>query len=286
MVESIRSSKQSVLLLDCGAVFDNQPNYQEYKAETILKAMEFMGYDALNLGGPEFHFGKDFLKNTRSYISFPYIASNLLYGGSRLPWTREYIIKDMGGVKAAIIGVLNPDDLKKILDQKYVKDLEVMPAEAVLKRLLPEIRGKADIVILLSRLGFEQTLALVKKIEGVDIAVSSGDRSIYPSSSKYPETVVLQTGTGGKALGYARITLNKKGALSVDETKLIPLPESLPEDGRIKEIIQKTSEANRAREAELEERRKKELMEGLKLSPQEFFEQHKKEPLKETGDSK
>lgn len=286
MVESIRSSKQSVLLLDCGAVFDNQPNYQEYKAETILKAMEFMGYDALNLGGPEFHFGKDFLNNTRSYVSFPYIASNLLYGGSRLPWTREYIIKDMGGVKAAIIGVLSPDDLKKIPDQKYVKDLEVIPAEAALKKLLPEIRGKADIVILLSRLGFEQTLALVKKIEGVDIAISSGDRNIYPSSSKYPETVVLQTGTGGKALGYARITLNKKGALSVDETKLIPLPESLPEDGRIKEIIPKISEANRAREAELEERRKKELMEGLKLSPQEFFEQHKKEPLKETGDSK
>jgi 2',3'-cyclic-nucleotide 2'-phosphodiesterase (5'-nucleotidase family) len=44
---------------------------------------KLMGYNALNLGSPEFNFGKEFLEHTRSKISFPYIASNLLYGGSR-----------------------------------------------------------------------------------------------------------------------------------------------------------------------------------------------------------
>ena len=81
MIESIRKDKQSVLLLDCGAVFDNQQD----TAELHLKAMELMGYDALNLGSPELNFGKEFLERTHSQVSFPYIASNLLYGGSRLP---------------------------------------------------------------------------------------------------------------------------------------------------------------------------------------------------------
>ena len=135
--------------------------------------MERMGYDALNLGGPEFSFGKEFLEQTRSLVSFPYIASNLLYGGSRLPWTREYIIKEVGGIKVAILGILDPDGLAQLPDREQVKGLEVIPPEAALERLLPEVRGKADLVILLSLLDAEKTLALAKAVKGVDVAISS-----------------------------------------------------------------------------------------------------------------
>ena len=118
-----------------------------------MKAMELMGYDALNMGSSELYFGKEFLEHTRSRVSFPYIASNLLYGGSRLPWTREYIIKEVGGIKVAILGILDPDDLKKIPRQDDVKGFEVISLKAALDGLLPEARGKADLDILLSQLG-------------------------------------------------------------------------------------------------------------------------------------
>ena len=84
-------------------------------AELHLKAMERMGYDALNLAGPELSLGKEFLERSRSLVSFPYIASNLLYEGGRLPWIREYVIKEVGGIKVAILGILDPDDFKKML---------------------------------------------------------------------------------------------------------------------------------------------------------------------------
>ena len=118
--------------------------------------MELMQYDALNLGGPEFTFGKGFLEQTRSKISFPYIASNLLDGGSRIPWTREYIIKEVGGIKVAILGILDPDGFTRLPDQEQVKGLEAIPPEAALKKLLPELRGKADLVILLSQSNAEK----------------------------------------------------------------------------------------------------------------------------------
>ena len=136
-------------------------------AELQLKAMERMGYDALNLGSPEFHFGKEFLERTHSSVSFPYIASNLLYGGSRLPWTREYVIKEVGGIKVAILGIFDPDDLKNIPRPGDAKGFEVLPPETTLNRLLPEVRGKADLVILLSQLDEVKTRALVKAERGL-----------------------------------------------------------------------------------------------------------------------
>ena len=299
MIESIRNDEQSllvldsgkvfpdrpqdqgyksVLVLDSGAAFHDRPQDQEYQAETMLKAMEFMGYDVLNIGTPEFRFGKDFLKDTRSYTSFPYVASNLLYDGKKLPWTEEYIIKDINGLKIAIIGLINPDTLTESPGLEYLKNLDAIPAQIALQRLLPEIRAKADIVILLSLLGLEQTQALLKKVEGIDVAISSADKRWYPPSV-CPEPNILQTGTGGRALGYARITLNDKGVVSVEDAKLITLDETMPDDAGIKDIIQAAFKANWHGQANVKSEKQaqeeiEELMEGLKQSPREFLEQY------------
>ena len=278
MVESIRKGERSVLLLDCGAVFDHQKD----TAELILKAMELMGYDALNLGSPEFNFGKEFLEHTHSHVSFPYIASNLLYGGSRLPWTQEYIIKEVGGIKVAILGVLDPDGLAQLPNQEQVKGLEVIPPETALNRLLPEVRGKADLVILLSRFDVKETIALVKAVKGVDVAISSGSDDQF--LAKAPEnTVLLHTGYGylGKTMGLLKITLDEKRGLSVSERRTVPLDRSVPGNGEIERLVETFKKAQGEKAADLAkkqwEKTNEELMEGLKLSPEEFMERYRKE---------
>jgi 2',3'-cyclic-nucleotide 2'-phosphodiesterase (5'-nucleotidase family) len=275
MVESIRKDEQSVLLLDCGAVF----NQQKDAAEFMLNAMELMGYDALNLGSPEIYFGKEFLEHTRSHVSFPYIASNLLYGGSRLPWTREYFIKEVGGIKVAILGVLKPDDLAQLPNQEQVKDFQVLPPEAALNRLIPEVRGKADLVILLSRFDVNETIALVKATKGVDMAISSGSDDIF--FAEEPEnTVILQTGSQGKTMGLVKIAFDEKRVLSVSERRHLPLKSSIPDNEAVARLVEefKKDQANKA--ADLSKRNSKktqnELMEGLQLRPEEFMERYRK----------
>jgi 5'-nucleotidase / UDP-sugar diphosphatase len=267
MIESIRKGDPSVLLLDSGAVFDDQKDM----AELQLQAMERMGYDALNLGSPEFNFGKEFLEHTRSQISFPYIASNLLYGGSRLPWTREYIIKEVGGIKVAILGILDPDRLAKLPDQEQVKGLEVIPPEAALNRLLPDVRGKADLVILLSQFDIEKTLALVKAVKGVDVMISSGnDNPYFAPESGNENTVLLQTGSLGKTMGLLKITLDEKRALRVSERRYVPLDSSVPGNGEIEGLVEKHKKAQAAKFEQTQN-------ELLKLSPEEFIERYRKE---------
>jgi 2',3'-cyclic-nucleotide 2'-phosphodiesterase (5'-nucleotidase family) len=235
----------------------------------MLNAMELMGYDALNLGSPEFHFGKEFLEHTRSSVSFPYIASNLLYRGSRLPWTREHIIKEVGGIKVAILGVLDPDGLAKLPHQEQVKGLEVIPPEIALNRLLHEVRGKADLVILLSRFGAEKTLALVKAVKGVDVAISSGSDDQF--LGKKPEnTVLLHTSYLGRTVGFVRVTLDEKRTLSFSERRDVSLDSSVPGNREIEGLVEKSKKDS----AHLAN---KQLMEGLQLSPEEFMERYRQE---------
>jgi 5'-nucleotidase/UDP-sugar diphosphatase len=280
MIESIRKDEPAVLLLDCGAVFDHQRD----KAELILNAMERMGYDALNLGGPEFIFGKEFLEQTRSHASFPYIASNLLYGGGRLPWTREYIIKEVGGIKVAILGILDPDGLAQLPDQEQVKGLEVIPPEVALERLLPEVRGKADLVILLSLLDAEKTLALAKGVKGVDVAISSvSDDAFFLSPPKNETTILLQAKPLGRLLGLLRITFDDKRALSVSDRRYVSLGNSVPDNGEIGRLIEKHKKTQETIQETIQQQKQqkaqKELMEGLQLSPQEFMKRYRTEML-------
>ena len=272
MIESIRKDDPSVLLLDCGAVFDDQRD----TAELMLNAMELMGYDALDLGSPEFLFGREFLEHTRSSVSFPYIASNLLYGGSRLSWTRDYIIKEVGGIKIAILGVLDPDGLAQLSHQEQVKGLEVIPPDAALNRLLPEVRGKADLVILLSQFGAEKTLALVKAVKGIDVAISSGSDDQFPG--KAPEnTVLLHTLYLGRTMGLVKITLDEKRALSVSERRDIPLDSSVPDNEAVAGLVEKHNKAQVAKKEKSQKELQNKLMKGLQLSPEEFIERYRKE---------
>ncbi|MCX5839527.1 MAG: hypothetical protein NTW71_13595 [Deltaproteobacteria bacterium] len=272
MIESIRKDDPSVLLLDCGAVFDDQKD----TAELHLQAMELMGYDALNLGSPEFLFGREFLEHTRSSVSFPYIASNLLYRDSKLPWTREYIIKEVGGIKVAVLGVLDPDGFAQLPDQEQLKGLEVIPPEAALNRLLPEVRRKADLVILLSQFGAEKTLALVKAVKGVDVAISSGSDDQF--AEKAPEnTVLLHTLYLGRTMGLVKIALDEKRALSVSERRDVSLDSSVPGNGEIERLVEKHNKAQVAKKEKAQKELQKKLMEGLQLSPQEFMERYRKE---------
>lgn len=238
----------------------------------MLTAMELMGYDALNLGGPEFYFGKEFLEHTRSHVSFSYIASNLLYGGSRIPWTREYIIKEVGNIKVAILGVINPDGIAQLTNQEQVKGLQVIPPETALSRLLPEVRGKADLVILLSRFDAKETIALVKATKGIDVAISSGSDDVF-YTEPLESAVILQTGSLGKTLGLLKITLNEKQKISVGETRYLPLFSTVPDNEAIARLVEKHKQAQATKSTQ----RQKNLMEGLQLSPEEFIERYRKE---------
>ena len=286
MIESIRKSGQAVLLLDCGAVFDSQQD----RAESILNAMALMGYDALNLGSPEIFFGKEFLEHTRSHVPFPFIASNLLSNGGGLPWAREYVIKEVGGIRVAILGVFDPDDLMQLPSRSRdrLKELEAISPETALSRLIPEVKEKADLVILLSLLSAKKTHALVRAVKGIDVAISAGsDDNIY--FAKVPAgtsggTVLLQAEPLGRTLGLVKMVLDEKRSISVGEKRRIPLDSSVPNNGEIARLVEKykTGQEEKVQQAQKEQAEKarqteKELMEGLKLTPYEFIERYERE---------
>lgn len=233
-----------------------------------------MKYDALNLGSPELQMGKTFLEQSLSQVSFPYIASNLTYSGSKINQFREYVIRETGGVKVAILGILDPDDIMTLTNHEQKKKWQALPPDAVLQKLLPEVRQKADLVILLSQLSTAKTRALLQAVKGIDVAISSGTNDLLNPTA--PEnTVLLHTGSKGMTLGMLQLTLDAKRGFRVTTKMDIPLGNSVPDNTAIASLA---AEYKKKQEVK-EEIEKKEMIENLKLTPEQFMELYRKKQI-------
>lgn len=276
-----------MLLIDCGQVLPARGFDLKMRADLSLKAMNQMAYAAMNLGATDFHLGADFLKKVTSSIAFPFVTSNLVYKDSRLPFGKKYVIKNVREVKVGILGVMPLGAFEKVLNAGSVENIEIIPPRKALKSLLPEVRKKADLVILLSQCGFEATTLLVNNTEGIDLAISGGMRK-PELTSKNIKTLVMQAAFRGTSLGFLKLTIDDTGQIIRSQREMIQMDESVaPDDQIVKMIDDAYHEKTRQRKRMTAERKRRaleqEAKELWKLTPQEYIEMLRKKESKAGG---
>jgi 2',3'-cyclic-nucleotide 2'-phosphodiesterase (5'-nucleotidase family) len=187
-----------------------------------------MGYDAIQVGAYDLYAGIDLLKQEAAKHKLTLISANILKDGRPVftPWT----IVEKNGIKIGITGITRhklPADLVK---KGYAIEDQLMS----IKRVLPYMEGKADIIILLSNTGHNYDVSLLKAIPEVKIIVGSGPGSSFKAPFKTEDGFILRSTPKGKAIGKAEITLvpNTKNDVNVSGT-LIVLNRNFPKDSTI-----------------------------------------------------
>jgi len=283
-----------VLLLDCGDLFHPKND----NAEFLIDTLALMQYDAFSIAAPDLQPGYEFLSAAGAGTTVPFIASNLIYDGDRPSWASEYIIKEVGGIKVAVLGIISPEELDRFLPAHKAGKLRAIAPEKALKKLVPAVRKKADLVVLLNQLNTIAQIDLFQKIKGIDVSISSGcweainnskdlpiqtDPTEKPTNCSSPDTEAGQTrqsgktflvftGNQGQSLGRLDFALNADKTPYVRQTRHISLNKTITEDPEMAERVKAFKEELKIKE----EAEKKKLLEGLELSPQEFMERYQK----------
>lgn len=312
MIETLRKTAGPVLLLDCGGVFGYTPRDAEKKANAALDSMTLMGYNGMNLGGSDFALGTDFLRKAGADISFPLISSNVSVSGAAIPRLKRYEIISVGGVKVAVLGILPVTATSWTNPLQNLSDIAIADPEDALNSILPEIeKEKPEVTILLSQLDFDPTRAILEKFPGITLAVSCGmktgceedhegpefhaaDSSIRmmpatapPAGAPSPdppkgnpgkrEGEVLYIGSKGKHLGMLPLTVNPEGRVTLGQERRILLDDATPENAKVFDIVNQVYYRKPAGQASRDDApTHEELMEGLKMSPEEFMQQYRK----------
>jgi 5'-nucleotidase / UDP-sugar diphosphatase len=103
-INRLRNERPS-LLLAAGDMIQGNTWSNFSKGASVIELMNAMKFDAMVIGNHELDFGQDVLKKRISETTFPVLAANVL----GLEEVKPFAIKEVGGIKVGILGVVAED---------------------------------------------------------------------------------------------------------------------------------------------------------------------------------
>jgi|WetSurMetagenome_2_1015567.scaffolds.fasta_scaffold20765_3 2',3'-cyclic-nucleotide 2'-phosphodiesterase (5'-nucleotidase family) len=233
----IRESVDNLVVVDAGDAFGPELSFTQKEAELTFDAMNVVGLDAFTPGETEFVFGLPFLLDVASRAKFPIVAANIVDPATGVGiFGAPYTIKTLkGGLRVAITGVL--DDAIRFPAYIDVSKFKVLPAIETIRNLVPELRTKADFLIVLSHMGKERSLELARQVNEFDLVVIGHGKPVVKELEKQGKSIMLATGGSGQYMGRIDLSLSGAGVIEQGQMKLVPLDDSIPLDQQVKDLF-------------------------------------------------
>ncbi|MDA8078141.1 MAG: 5'-nucleotidase C-terminal domain-containing protein [Nitrospiraceae bacterium] len=230
--DELRREKPS-LLLSAGDMVQGNNWTNLFQGEPVIQVMDLMAFDAMVPGNHEFDFGQDVLRKRISEALFPVLAANVEGFGSFKP----YIIREVGGVKVAIIGIVTKETPVSTHPRNVAGLTFSSPADTM-RRYLPELRKNADIVIVLSHIGYAADRVLAEQVNGIDIIVGGHSHTKLDHPATVGDTIIVQAWEHAKTLGVLDITVEDSRIVR-SEGHLEVIRPSGREDAAVAAVVQR-----------------------------------------------
>jgi 2',3'-cyclic-nucleotide 2'-phosphodiesterase (5'-nucleotidase family) len=232
-VDELRKEKPS-LLLSAGDMIQGNNWANLFKGESVIELMNAMRFDAMVVGNHEFDFGQDALRKRISEANFPILGANV----EGLAGLKPYIIKEVKGIKVAIVGAVT-EDIPATTHPRNVVGLKFPSPIDMVEKYVKELRENTDVVIVLSHSGYPADRILAEKVKGIDVIVGGHSHAKITKPVNVGNTIVVQAWEHGKALGVLDFVL-KEGKITSFEGHLEEItPKMGKEDLRVLAIVKK-----------------------------------------------
>lgn len=237
------------------------------KSKGMFEAFELLNYDAIGLGEMDFAFGLPFLREMQAAHKLPLVCANAYERGTPKRCFDPYIIKEKNGVKVAFVSVISPERhiVAQVESELLGQKIELRDPSEELAKVLPEMREKSDIVVLLSHCGIETSEFLAKDIE-VDVIVVGHFPAIENDPRKVGDVIFCMAGTKSDRFGTLQLDLDADREITSFEGDAIRLLKTGPEVPEIAaialEIENEEKEMNRQRQLALQRENESQRMQN------------------------
>jgi len=271
LIRDARAGQPNTLLLDCGDTIQGSPlenlhqaNVRAGKsklADPMMLAMNELRYDAMVVGNHEFNYGLDNLARARRTARFPWLSANTR-GRSGF---RPYILKTIGGVRVAVIG-LTTGGIPNWERPEHYRGLTWEDQVEATRRVMPQVEAqRPDIIVLAVHGGLDRNLATGAAFPGQ----MPNDNAVYQLATAFPRVdlilyghthqqqpghrlgnvLLVQARNWGQSVAQVDFDLareNGRWRVTRQESKLLPVTNDTPADPAILRLTQPYHEATEA----------------------------------------
>ena len=270
LIRAERATAPNSLLIDCGDTIQGTPLEGVYQhwvetghlpldlhfageplpIDPMMMAMNYVGYDAMVVGNHEWNFGEHNLWTARSQAHFPFLSSNTkVEPGADVPAFDAWIVKTVGGVKVAVVGVTTPH-IPMWDPPEHWKGYRFIDGVTAVREAVDEVRAKEhpDVVIVAAHAGLysgsgpavanaeNMVQAIAEQVPGVDAIVFGHTHSMLPGK-RIGDVLVMQPKNWGISLGRMDLLLEHAPGgswhIASKESRLIPVTADVKPDEKI-----------------------------------------------------
>jgi 5'-nucleotidase/UDP-sugar diphosphatase len=252
LVKKIRAEKDhSTLLIDAGDVCDGTPFSTEYHGDADIAAMDAIGYDLACPGNHEYNNTLAQVRKLITEANFPLLSANSVTKADRKSVFKPYVVKTIDGVKIAFFGLLTYDARTYPAARN---DIEMEPPIEAARKLVPQLRKEADLVIAITHIGVDEDIKLAAEVSGIDVIVGGHSHTLLAHPLLIPHpldltphsvhgTIIVQdfqwAGTLGRLDLIIRHAPGEMPAIEHYSGKLLPVTGTVPEDSATAAVVEK-----------------------------------------------
>lgn len=179
LIEDLRQKKGWPLVaVDVGGFIKDYGRQAEFKFHTTVEALRKMGYQGIAFGRAEWQLPTNELISDVAGVAkeeSPFLSANVDFKLIPGLLNRTQIVS-AGGKRFGLTSVLGRDYQKQINSP----DLEITDPQEALTKVLPELKGKADVLVLLAYAGEKESEELARQFPEFQVVVTSGGPALPP----------------------------------------------------------------------------------------------------------
>ncbi len=266
LVRQIRAHTPNTLLLDCGDTTEGTPFAYYFAVEDTsapnpeIAAFNAMHYDAMAVGNHEFNFGEQEMWKAKGESHFPWLAANLkeAYSGG-VRYIAPYVIKRVAGIRVGIVGFVTPGVPRWEIPAHYA-GYTFEPIVESAKRVIPEVRAKSDLVVVIMHSGLDRNpetgkpsyggvqmpgenaaLETAQQVPGIDVLFYGHTHEEMPKLI-VNGVLMAQAKNWGGSLARADVTMEREASgkwavVSKTSTTIRPMADT-PQDSEIVKLLE------------------------------------------------
>jgi 5'-nucleotidase / UDP-sugar diphosphatase len=218
-IKKVRQKKgvDKVILLDGGDTFSDDQLSNLTKGEVMIRLMNTVDYDMMALGNHDFDYGLDRTRELEELSNFPMRAANIEDNQTKQPiFGDPYIVLEKNGINVAILA-LGYRNTPKTGNPDNVKDLRFSLGQEAVQKYLPEMREKADIIVVLSHEGTAVDYKMAQEVEGIDVIIGAHSHDIIEPRKKFGNTYVVQAMSDAAVLGDTELIIEGNKLVDVKD---------------------------------------------------------------------
>ena len=198
---------RNVLLVHGGDTFSDDLLGNFTKGEAMIRLMNAVGYQFMALGNHDFDYGFERTRELSQMARFPMRGANITVSATGNPVFGDPVrFVTVGGVTVGLLA-LGYHNTHLTGDRDNVRGLEFGSGIDVAGRLVPDLRRRAAVTVVVSHQGSKVDREMLRKVQGIDLVIGAHSHDLITPPERVGEGWLVQALSDVAMLGEVTLSI-------------------------------------------------------------------------------